>query len=120
MNEQTYHIRKTIDIAVVAPTGLSQSEVDSWVSQNLKIGSNDTDTAIQDIRLIDDGDDQDNFLVVSWPESQELCEYEDYMENCTFIMGDALPCCSYLVRKDWYSRLTNGELKKMEYPEEAA
>lgn len=29
MSEQTYHIRKTIDIAVVAPTGLSQSEVDS-------------------------------------------------------------------------------------------
>ncbi len=118
MSEQTYHIRKTIDIAVVAPTGLSQSEVDSWVSQNLSIGTKETDTVIRDIRLTDD-DDQDNFIVVSWPESQELCEYEDYIDNCTFIMGDELPCCSYLVRKDWYSRLVNGELKKIDYYEEA-
>lgn len=118
MSEQTYHIRKTIDIAVVAPTGLSQSEVDSWVSQNLSIGTKGTDTVIRDIRLTDD-DDQDNFIVVSWPESQKLCEYEDYIDNCTFIMGDDLPCCSYLVRKDWYSRLVNGELKKIDYYEEA-
>lgn len=120
MNEQTYHIRKTIDVAVVAPVGLSQSDVDDWVSHNLKIGNTlENDTAVKDICIIDGEDDQDNYLVVSWPESQELCEYEGYLENCTFVMGEDLPCCSYLVRKDWYSRLKNGDLKKMELYEEA-
>jgi hypothetical protein len=33
-------------------------------------------------------------------------------------MGDELACCSYLVNKEWYSRLLNGELRKYEEIEE--
>jgi hypothetical protein len=33
-------------------------------------------------------------------------------------MGDGLNCGSYLVNKEWYSRLQNGELRKYEELEE--
>ena len=57
---------------------------------------------------------KESFVVVSWPESQELCLYENYTDYCTFIMGDGLESMSYLVNKGWYSRLQNGELQKNE------
>lgn len=120
MENKTYHIRKTIDVAVAVPIGVSRSDVEDWLSHNLKFGTSlKNDTVVKDISFVDGDDDQDNFLVVSWPESQDLCEYEGYLENCTFVMGEDLPCSSYLVRKDWYSRLRNGDLKKMELYEEA-
>jgi hypothetical protein len=53
-------------------------------------------------------------MVVSWPESQELSEYEGFYENCDFISGDTIEPCSYLVNKNWYGRLKSGELKKTE------
>ena len=56
--------------------------------------------------------------MVSFPESQDLCLYENYTDYCTFIMGDGLDCMSYLVNKEWYSRLLNGELRKVEELEE--
>ena len=118
MERRTYHIRKTIDIVVSAPWGELQDDTERWVSQNIVpdcLIKNEKDChRIEDVRMINDEDDQDCYVVVSWPESQRLCDYEDYTENCTFIMGDNLECCSYLVNKEWYSRLCNGELRRFE------
>lgn len=66
-----------------------------------------------DIRLENSEDDQDGVVVVSWPESQELCMYEGFYENCDFISGDTIEPCSYLVNKAWYGKLINGELQKV-------
>ena len=118
MERRNYHIRKTIDIVVSAPWDELQDDTERWASQNIVpdcLIKNEKDChRIEDVRIINDEDDQDSYVVVSWPESQHLCDYEDYTENCTFIMGDNLECCSYLVNKEWYSRLCNGELKRIE------
>ena len=118
MEQRTYHIRKTIDIVVSAPWGELQDDTERWVSQNIVpdclIKYEDDHHIINDVRLVNDDEDQDSFVVVSWPESQDLCEYENYTDYCTFIMGDELPCCSYLVNKEWYSKLLNKELRRVE------
>ena len=118
MDRRNYHIRKTIDIVVSAPWDELQDDTERWASQNIVpdcLIKNEMDChRIEEVRMINDEDDQDSYVVVSWPESQHLCDYEDYTENCTFIMGDNLECCSYLVNKEWYSRLCNGELKRIE------
>ncbi|MBQ9666342.1 MAG: hypothetical protein IJV33_07715 [Bacteroidaceae bacterium] len=118
MERRTYHIRKTIDIVVSVPYSELQDDTERWVEQNFvpdgSLREVDADHIIKDIKILPYEEDQDAFVVVSWPESQALCEFEDYTEHCTFIMGDELPCCSYLVNKDWYSRLCNGELRKVE------
>jgi hypothetical protein len=118
MEQRTYHIRKTIDIVVSAPWDELQDDTECWVSQNIVpdclIKYEDDHHIINDVRLVNDDEDQDSFVVVSWPESQDLCEYENYTDYCTFIMGDELPCCSYLVNKEWYSKLLNKELRRVE------
>jgi hypothetical protein len=118
MEQRTYHIRKTIDIVVSAPWDELQDDTERWVSQNIVpdclIKYEDDHHIINDVRLVNDDEDQDSFIVVSWPESQDLCEYENYTDYCTFIMGDELPCCSYLVNKEWYSKLLNKELRRVE------
>ena len=118
MEQRTYHIRKTIDIVVSAPWDELQDDTERWVSQNIVpdclIKYEDDHHIINDVRLVNDDEDQDSLVVVSWPESQDLCEYENYTDYCTFIMGDELPCCSYLVNKDWYSKLLNKELRRVE------
>jgi len=118
MEQRTYHIRKTIDIVVSAPWDELQDDTERWVSQNIvpdcRIKYEDDHHIINDVRLVNDDEDQDSFVVVSWPESQDLCEYENYTDYCTFIMGDELPCCSYLVNKEWYSKLLNKELRRVE------
>ena len=118
MEQRTYHIRKTIDIVVSAPWDELQDDTERWVSQNIVpdclITYEDDHHIINDVRLVNDDEDQDSFVVVSWPESQDLCEYENYTDYCTFIMGDELPCCSYLVNKEWYSKLLNKELRRVE------
>jgi hypothetical protein len=118
MEQRTYHIRKTIDIVVSAPWDELQDDTERWVSQNIVpdclIKYEDDHHIINDVRLVNDDEDQDSFVVVSWPESQDLCEYENYTDYCTFIMGDELPCCSYLVNKEWYSKLLNKELRRVE------
>ena len=117
MERLNYHIRKTIDIVVSAPWNELQDDTERWVTNNIipdcLIKNEDDNHKIDDIRLINDDVNQDSFIVVSWPESQDLCEYENYTDYCTFIMGDDLPCSSYLVNKEWYSRLRNGELRKV-------
>ena len=118
MEQRTYHIRKTIGIVVSAPWDELQDDTERWVSQNIVpdclIKYEDDHHIINDVRLVNDDEDQDSFVVVSWPESQDLCEYENYTDYCTFIMGDELPCCSYLVNKEWYSKLLNKELRRVE------
>lgn len=118
MNRRTYHIRKTIDIVVSVPYNELQDDTEQWVAENFipdcSLRAVDSNHIIKDIKLLPYETDQDAFVVVSWPESQALCEYPDYMDYCTFIMGDDLECGSYLVNKEWYSRLCNGELQKIE------
>lgn len=118
MEQRTYHIRRTIDIVVSAPMNELKDDTEQWIASNFvpsgTIRDAESDHIIKDIRLVRNDDDQDSFVVVSWPDSQRLCDYEDYTDNCTFIMGDNLECCSYLVNKEWYSRLLNGELRKIE------
>ena len=118
MQTRNYHIRKTIDIVVQAPWDELQYDTESWAKMNIipdfLIRDINDPHRINDVRFVNDEDDQDAFVVVSWPESQHLCEYENYTDYCTFISGDDLPCSSYLVNKDWYSRLLNGELRRFE------
>ena len=118
MEQRTYHIRKTIDIVVSAPWDELQDDTERWVSQNIVpdclIKYEDDHHIINDVRLVNDDEDQDSFVVVSWPESQDLCLYENYTDYCTFISGDELPCSSYLVNKEWYSKLLNRELRRVE------
>ena len=118
MERRNYHIRKTIDIVVSAPWDELQDDTERWVTNNIIpdcLIMNETDChKINDVRLVNTNDDQDSFVVVSWPESQTLCQYPDYTYYCTFIMGDGLEAMSYLVNKEWYSRLQNGELQKIE------
>lgn len=118
MEQRTYHIRRTIDIVVSAPMNELKDDTEQWIASNFvpsgTIRDAESDHIIKDIRLVRNDDDQDSFVVVSWPDSQRLCDYEDYTDNCTFIMGDNLECCSYLVNKEWYSRLLNGELRRIE------
>jgi len=122
METRNYHIRKTIDIVVQAPWDELQADTERWVRNNIipdcLIKNEDENHRIDDVRLINDDENQDSFVVVSWPHSQDLCLYENYTDYCTFIMGDNLDGMSYLVNKEWYSRLLNGELRKVEELEE--
>ena len=118
MERRNYHIRKTIDIVVSAPWDELQDDTERWATNNIIpdcLIKNENDChKINDVRLVNNDEDQDSFVVVSWPESQDLCEYENYTDYCTFIMGDELPCCSYLVNKEWYLKLLNKELRRVE------
>ena len=120
METKIITIRRTVEIAVSVPVNETQEDVERWAIRNLVPDCLNTESEIRhwisDVRFIDndDDEDQDSFVVVSWPESQELCEHVGFQDNCTFIMGDSLPSSSYLVNKEWYSRLCNGELRKIE------
>lgn len=46
----------------------------------------------------------DNYRIVSWPNIQELMEYEDFDENATLIDPNSsmgIDSCTYLVNKEW-------------------
>lgn len=119
METKIITIRRTVEIALSVPVNETQDDVERWAIRNLIPDCLNTESEtrhwISDVRFIDNDDEyQENFILVSWPECQELFEYENYQENCTFINGDSLPCSTYLVNKEWYSRLCNGELRKIE------
>jgi len=122
MQTRNHHIRKTVDIVVSAPWDEPQDDTERWVRNNIipdcLIKSENDCHRINDVRIVNDEEDQNCFVVVSWPESQELCLYEDYADYCTFIIGEGLDCGSCLVNKEWYSRLQRGELRKVEELEE--
>ncbi len=120
MKDKIIHIKRTIYIELAVPETATDEDVNELIRSRFvpdgMITDYDGTYKIYDVKVVNnnDDDDQDAFVVVSWPESQELCEYEDYTEYCTFISGEDIPSSSYLVNKDWYARLRNGELRRVE------
>ena len=123
MKEKNIHIKKTIDIELAVPETATEEEIEVMIKSNFLpdgiIKNYDETYRVNDVTLVEDDDDQDNFLVVEWPESQTLCEYEGFMDNCTLLLSDGFGSASYMVNKDWYGRLHSGELKKVEFEEAA-
>ena len=112
MKRKNITINRTISIVLSVPMDETQEQTEQWVDNNIgSFEQVDADHIIKDVRLSTNDDDQDNFLVVEWPESQELMEHEGFMDNCTLLLNDGFGSASYLVRKDWYARLQNGELR---------
>ena len=117
MERKTIHIKRTIDIALSVSESETREQAEQWIDENFipdgHLETLSADHTLIDIRLDNSEDDQDGVVVVSWPESQELCIYEGFYENCDFISGDTIEPCSYLVNKNWYGKLINGELQKV-------
>jgi hypothetical protein len=120
---KTIHVRRTIEITVSVPVDETQEVTEQWLDDNLipncSLEEVDADHVIKDIRLAGNDDDQDDFLVVEWPASQELMEYEGFMDNCTLLLSDGFGSASYLVNKHWYGKLHSGQLQKTDYQEAA-
>ena len=123
MKEKIIHIKKTIDIELAVPKTATEEEIEAMMNTNFLpdgiIKNYDGTYRVHDVTLVEDDDDQDNFLVVEWPESQTLCEYEGFMDNCTLLLSDGFGSASYMVNKNWYGLFLSGELKKVEYEEAA-
>lgn len=123
MKEKNIHIKKTIDIELAVPETATEEEIEVMIKSNFLpdgiIKNYDGTYRVNDVTLVEDDDDQDNFLVVEWPESQTLCEYEGFMDNCSLLLSDGFGSATYMVNKDWYGRLHSGELKKVEFEEAA-
>jgi len=123
MKEKNIHIKKTIDIELAVPETATEEEIEVMIKSNFLpdgiIKNYDGTYRVNDVTLVEDDDDQDNFLVVEWPESQTLCEYEGFMDNCTLLLSDGFGSASYMVNKDWYGMLHSGELKKVEFEDAA-
>lgn len=112
MKRKNITINRTISIVLSVPMDETQEQTEQWVDNNIgSFEQVDADHIIKDVRLSTNDDDQDNFLVVEWPESQELMEHEGFMDNCTLLLNDGFGSASYLVKKDWYARLQSDELK---------
>ena len=112
MKRKNITINRVISIVLSVPMDETQEQTEQWVDNNIgSFEQVDADHIIKDVRLSTNDDDQDNFLVVEWPESQELMEHEGFMDNCTLLLNDGFGSASYLVRKDWYARLQSDELK---------
>ena len=51
------------------------------------------------------------YIIICWPESQELMELYGFRENCSLINGerglDTYGYSAYLVDKDWYDEYAN-------------
>ena len=109
MERKTIHIKRTIDIALSVSESETREQAEQWIDENF-IPDGHLETLSADHTS---EDDQDGVVVVSLPESQELCMYEGFYENCDFISGDTIEPCSYLVNKAWYGKLINGELQKV-------
>ena len=123
MKEKNIHIKKTIDIELAVPETATEEEIEAMIKSNFLpdgiIKNYDGTYRVNDVTLVEDDDDQDNFLVVEWPESQTLCEYEGFMDNCSLLLSDGFGSATYMVNKDWYGLYLSGELKKVEYEEAA-
>ena len=117
MERKTIHIKRTIDISLSVSESETREQAEQWIDENFipdgHLETLNADHTFLDIRLEKTYDNQDGVVVVSWPESQELSEYEGFYENCDFISGDTIEPCSYLVNKNWYGKLINGELQNV-------
>ena len=53
-------------------------------------------------------------IIICWPESQELMEFDGFRENCSLINGErgleVYGSSAYLVDKDWYDKRTNAPI----------
>lgn len=53
-------------------------------------------------------------IIICWPESQELMEFDGFRENCSLINGerglDVYGSSAYLVDKDWYDEWANAPI----------
>ncbi len=122
MKDKIIHIKRTIEIEMAVPETATDADIDELMRYNFVpdgfITDYDGTYKIYDVRLVDDiiDDNQDNYTIVSWPESQALCEFDGYMENCSFISGADIPCSSYIVNKDWYSRVRCRKQRKVREP----
>lgn len=51
------------------------------------------------------------YIIICWPDSQELMELDGFRENCSLINGerglDTYGSAAYLVDKDWYDEYAN-------------
>ena len=51
------------------------------------------------------------YIIICWPDSQELMERDGFRENCSLINGerglDIYGSGAYLVDKDWYDEYAN-------------
>lgn len=60
--------------------------------------------------------------IVTWPQSQTLCEKEGFLENCTLLNSesalDKYGSEAYRVDDEWYEKFINGELADVEYSDE--
>ena len=97
MERKTIHIKRTIDIALSVSESETREHAEQWIDENFipdgHLETLSADHTLIDIRLDNSVDDQDGVVVVSWPESQELCMYEGFYENCDFISGDTIEPC---------------------------
>ena len=54
------------------------------------------------------------YIIICWPDSQELMELDGFRENCSLINGerglDTYGSGAYLVDKDWYDKRTNAPI----------
>ena len=116
MKTKTIHIKRTIDIALSVSESETRELAEQWIDENFipdgHFETLSTDHTLVDIRLDYSDEVQDGVVLVNWPESQELCMYEGFYENCDFVSGETIEPCSYLVNKNWYGKLINGELQK--------
>ena len=92
METKIITIRRTVEIAVSVPVNETQDDVERWAIRNLVPDFLNTESEIRhwisDVRFMDnDDEDQDSFVVVSWPECQEppcngeLRKIEDFEIN---------------------------------------
>lgn len=58
-------------------------------------------------------------IVVTFPESQNLCEYDGFLNNVELINSDKgiemFGGDAYLVNEDWYNKVKAGEIPTKEY-----
>ena len=63
-----------------------------------------------------------NFVVVPFPESQEIENKEGFLDNCELINSDlgieVYGGAAYTVKKEWLDQVNNGEIQDKEYTED--
>jgi hypothetical protein len=64
----------------------------------------------------------DKMIVVTFPESQTLCEYDGFLDNVELINSDRgvelYGGSAYLVDEDWYNDIKANKIAKREYTDE--
>ena len=98
-------IVKTVEIEISVPQDLRKEAIDGWLFGN---NPEPDDVIIKGITPV-----KDSMVLVTWPESQTLSDYENFEENCNYVMGASIAPETYIVSQNWYRKLLQGKLKKM-------